>query len=216
MTKPEFLLIPMIVYDRPELGPTDKVVYAIIYWYEHMREGICKASNGSIAAIARVDDRTVRAALDRLEQVGFIKRFYKDKDRKIRIKIKCLAWYQHEPEPPMPGEEQAALTGIPDPRPETPKQFAQRFFSGDETVVEQLIDEVIAASGGKIPKEALTKEMRKFIAWWSEPNGSGTKQAWQMKPTFEVKRRLYTWLSRAAERNKSLGVRPRAGAGVTL
>lgn len=204
----------MIVYDQTELSPTDKIVYAIVYWFEHMREGICKASNNTIATIARVDDRTVRAALDHLEQVDFIKRYYKDPEKRIRTRITCKAWYPAEKIKEMPGEEQSALPGIPDARPETPRQFSIRFFAGDEAAIGGVIEDIITASEGKMPREALQREIRKFSAYWTEPNGTGTKQLWQTKPTFEVKRRLYNWLGRASVRKTSVG--SRAGAGVTL
>ena len=214
MTKPDFLLIPMLVYEHPKLSPTDKVIYAVVYWFEHMRDGICKASNRKIAEIALVDDRTVRVGLERLEEAGFIRRDFRDKARKIRAQIRCLvAFSRTEPREEIP-EEQTSLAGMPDVRPETPKQFAARFFEGDEQAITSVVEDIIAASAGKIPRDPLVREIRKFTAYWTEPNGSGTKQLWQMKPTFEVKRRLYTWLGRSTGRSHA--VRSSAGAGVTL
>ncbi len=42
----------------------------------------------------------------------------------------------------------------------------------------------------------IESEFKKFTLYWTEPNGSGTKQRWQQQPTFDVKRRLFTWLSK--------------------
>ena len=39
-------------------------------------------------------------------------------------------------------------------------------------------------------------ELDKFIDYWTEKNKSGTKERWEMEKTFEVERRLITWLSR--------------------
>lgn len=47
------------------------------------------------------------------------------------------------------------------------------------------------------------KELSKFIDYWTEPNKSGTKVRWQLQQTFDVKRRLNTWLSRAKLFNNS-------------
>lgn len=42
----------------------------------------------------------------------------------------------------------------------------------------------------------IEREFDKFILYWTEPNKSGTKVRWQQQPTFEIKRRLLTWLSK--------------------
>lgn len=41
----------------------------------------------------------------------------------------------------------------------------------------------------------IRKEFEKFLLYWTEPNKSGTKQRWELQQTFDVKRRLVTWLS---------------------
>lgn len=214
MARPEFLLIPMVVYDDRSLSPTDKIIYAVVYWFEHMRYGKCIASNSAIADIAKVDDRTVRVGLEHLEAAGFLKRHFKDQQRKIRSKITCIVRFdklaKEEPE----SEDQVVLPGLPDDRPETPKQFASRFFGGDENALKMTVEGVLRASHNRVPKEALQRELRKFISYWTEPNGTGTKQLWQMKPTFEVNRRLYNWLSKTSVSGSMKG--QRAGAGVVL
>lgn len=40
----------------------------------------------------------------------------------------------------------------------------------------------------------ITSEFNKFILYWSESNG--LKQRWQLQEVFDVKRRLFTWLSK--------------------
>jgi hypothetical protein len=77
-------------------------------------------------------------------------------------------------------------------RERTPKEKAQQFFSDTDSqlrVVEWLI--------GKGYSEQLVKsEVAKFVSYWTEPNGSGTKQRWQMEPVFDIQRRFQTWFSR--------------------
>jgi hypothetical protein len=48
-------------------------------------------------------------------------------------------------------------------------------------------------------------EVAKFISYWTEPTKDGRKQRWETEKTFEVHRRMGTWLERARayeEKNK--------------
>jgi len=76
----------------------------------------------------------------------------------------------------------------------TPADEAREFFSGGK-----VYQEVLQALSVKIPQERAERELEKFTLYWTEKNTTGTKQRWQQERTFEVKRRLYTWLSRVKE-----------------
>lgn len=71
----------------------------------------------------------------------------------------------------------------------TPSQEAKMFFEGG---FEPILHEFIQKS--KIGEQILRNEFAKFILYWTEKNKSGTKQRWEQQSTFEVKRRLATWL----------------------
>lgn len=208
----------MIVYDHPTLSPTDKIIYAVVYWYEHMRDGICKAGNPSIAGVAKVDERTVRVGLERLEAAGFIKREYKNETRKQRLQIKCLVRFglTQETQPSMKAKKekkQLALIEVPvEEREDTPGEYARKFFTGDKDIVGSL-GKQLEDSG--IPGQMVVRELLKFKAYWTEPTKSGKKEKWELQQTFDVKRRLGTWFRNIAERQQSGGSR-RAGAGVTV
>lgn len=79
----------------------------------------------------------------------------------------------------------------------TPSQIAKSFFSKEKE-----FDDIFEVFGQNMPKEVLEREFNKFILYWTEPNSTGTKERWQKEPTFDVKRRLYTWLSRSKEFNE--------------
>lgn len=212
MTQPDFLLIPKVVRDHPRLQPADWLVYAVIYWYEHMAEGRCTASNESIGLIAGVADRTVRSALDKLEQAGFIERKFSDKERTNRVEIRGMVRFAVvRPEGEPVSKNQMTLLGERAPTKETPGEFAKRFFSGDENAKREIVEELMLHSHGRIPEEPLRKEIQKFCTYWTEPNKSGTKEKWQLGQTFEIRRRLYTWLARASVRGGA-----RSGAGVEV
>ncbi len=204
MFKPDFLITPYVVKADENLRPSDGDVYATIYWFERLRDGKCTASNEAIAEVACCGVRNVRGSLDRLEKYGYIQRYYEDEARTRRSEIKTLLSYRKDqPLPTTPG-----LPGIPEPRQETPGEFATRFFQGEPDAVDTIIKNLIDKTGA--PEDALTNEVRKFILYWTEPNKSGTKVRWQQQTTFEVKRRLYTWFGNKKEFNRSAA---RAGAG---
>jgi hypothetical protein len=57
--------------------------------------------------------------------------------------------------------------------------------------------------------EIVDRELSKFVLYWTETNSTGKKQRWQLQPTFDVKRRLRTWLDRASK-----DYQPRKGKGL--
>jgi DNA-binding MarR family transcriptional regulator len=208
--KPDFLIIPLVLQHDHRIRPSDLIIYGVIYWYEHLRDGECRAGNESIGEVAGIDVRTVRAGLDRLERAGYINRVYKDEDRKIRDRIECMVAFKYA--------QQAKLKfpkalDTQHPHEETPGEYARRFFSGDQVVIEALVQDLLKVTQGK-GEEGIKVEMRKFFSYWTEPNKSGTKVKWELERTFDVKRRLYTWLNRASER-RGAGSRA-AGAGTVV
>ncbi len=212
--KPDFFIIPEIVHASPALNPADWIVYAVVYWFEHMRDGKCTASNPAIARVAGVGDRAVRGALDRLERAGFIKRVYQDKRRKDRLQIISKVRFgiqEQEKEveqatSPLPGMEVANA----EEKIETPGEYARKFFSGDSKIIGEIGQQLEDAG---VPKIFIVSEMLKFKNYWTEPTLSGKKQRWQTQPTFEVRRRLGTWLRNAADRSNQ---HRKSGAGVTI
>jgi phage replication O-like protein O len=60
-----------------------------------------------------------------------------------------------------------------------------------------------------VPKGTAEQEIQKFVSYWTEPNRTGTKVRWQMEKTFEIQHRLYVWLSRIKDFNKTNNGRTR-------
>jgi len=81
----------------------------------------------------------------------------------------------------------------------TPSQEAREFFSGGE-ITKNIIDQFLNRG---IEESALTTEVQKFILYWTELNKTGKKQKWEMQKTFEVKRRLATWLNNSKQFNRT-------------
>ena len=220
--KPDFLIIPYEIKMHPDLRPTDSDVYAVVYWFEKMKDGKCTASNETIAEVAVVEARSVRASLDRLERAGYIERIYADKKRKIRMEIKTMVHFT-KANPKIKSEGiKSNYMGVPILNPAdspnftivkqvSPGEFARKFFDRDPETLKIITTEMLLKSHGR-GEEILERELNKFIAYWTEPTKSGRKQLWETKPTFEVRRRLSTWFNNIRERATAR----HAGAGVTV
>lgn len=113
--RPDFLMIPIVIVSSQELEPSDRLVYGVIYWYQKLKEGKCIASNKSIAYVAGVHAKTVGHSLERLENAGFIERFYQDATKMERTEIKALVTFKPHREradtPPSVGGPPPPRTG---------------------------------------------------------------------------------------------------------
>lgn len=87
--EPNFLMIPRPILDNEECHFTEYMVFATIYWFEQVRGERCTASNAAIAEIARVSERSVMGALEKLERTGFIRRIYVGNSKARRSAIEC-------------------------------------------------------------------------------------------------------------------------------
>ena len=55
-------------------------------------------------------------------------------------------------------------------------------------------------------KKLFWDEIVKFSIYWQEKDQMGIKERWQRQETFEVDRRLKTWLSKAGQWSKPDGI----------
>ena len=78
----------------------------------------------------------------------------------------------------------------------SPADEMRSFLEGGESSF-RLAEFIVEKTG--MPMERVVKELVSFRSYWSELNGSGKKQRWELEKTFEVKRRLNTWLRNASK-----------------
>jgi DNA-binding HxlR family transcriptional regulator len=89
--KPDYIMVPYPIYSDQRLESADRIIYGVIYGFEHMREeGHCFASNETLGRIAGISPRSVANNLTQLEKYGYIERIFKDKKKRNRIEIKAL------------------------------------------------------------------------------------------------------------------------------
>lgn len=87
--KPDFLHIPYQLIDDRELEQTDRLVYGLVYWFEHLRDGRCIASNVLLADLLHTTTRVIQNSLNTLEKRGYIEREYKDDQKRNRLLIRA-------------------------------------------------------------------------------------------------------------------------------
>jgi phage replication O-like protein O len=95
----------------------------------------------------------------------------------------------------------------------TPAQDADRFFNSPEKrepVISMMMEKL------KLPEQVVRSEMDRFVMYWTEPERSGKRVRWEREPTFEVRRRLVTWFSRAIQRSGSYSSRPAETKGIRI
>ena len=197
--KPDFLIIPLVLQHDDRIRPSDLIIYGVVYWFEHLKDGECRASNETIGSVGGIDTRTVNAGLDRLERAGYIRRYYKDEEKRNRDRIESMVAFRYAQGGGKQRLPKSLETG--EEKEETPGEYARKFFSGDKEVVDELVKDLLQKTEGK-GEEAIKVEMRKFYIYWTEPNKSGTKKRRELERTFDVKRGLYTWLGRSYENKK--------------
>lgn len=87
---PDLLVIPFKLIRDKNLDQVDRMLYGVIYWYQHLKDGRCFASNEKMADILGTTARVVQNSLTSLEKAGYIKRIYKDSKKRNRLEIKGL------------------------------------------------------------------------------------------------------------------------------
>lgn len=85
----------------------------------------------------------------------------------------------------------------------TPRDLAVKFFEMVEIQGTDFQNFVKKLADKGIPAETARVELIKFHSYWTELNSTGKQQRWQKEKTFEVQKRLNTWLSRAGKWSKN-------------
>ena len=81
-----------------------------------------------------------------------------------------------------------------------PSQIARKFFS-DKELQKQVIQKISEKYNADL--NVVTREIGKFVDYWTELNKSGTRQKWETQNTFEVDRRIKRWLENIKDFQKA-------------
>jgi len=66
----------------------------------------------------------------------------------------------------------------------------------------KLVEDCLLDFKNTIPDSILKVEVQKFLLYWTEKNPNGKKEKWEMQSTFDVKRRLASWLKNTEKWDK--------------
>jgi hypothetical protein len=88
LIRPEYYHIPLIVGEQVQ--PHEAFVWAVVYWFERMKDGRCIASNQRIAEALPYASSAISVAnaLLVLEEKGLVQRVFKDDKKRVRSEIK--------------------------------------------------------------------------------------------------------------------------------
>ena len=76
-----------------------------------------------------------------------------------------------------------------------------KLFLEDRKYIDKIADVIIKKSGAS--PDMVVREILSFRSYWAEENKSGTKQRWELQPTFQLKRRLGTWFKNVDKFNQN-------------
>lgn len=89
--RPEYVPVFSVALHDDNLQKMDCLILGAVYWYERLKDGICYASNTTLAKVVGSKSVTsVTNSLTRLEASGYIKLYYMDENKRHRLKIECL------------------------------------------------------------------------------------------------------------------------------
>lgn len=72
MDLPDFLIIPSVIIKDESLQNLDGYVYAVVYWFRHLKMQKCILSNNAIGELLSVNPGSIANSLTRLRNAGFI------------------------------------------------------------------------------------------------------------------------------------------------
>ena len=70
--QPDFIIIPYPLLQDKELTPLDRIVYGVVYWLEHLKDGACTASDLTIAGIVYSSKGAVSNTITKLKRKKYI------------------------------------------------------------------------------------------------------------------------------------------------
>lgn len=90
VTPPAFILIPYQLLADERVKPLEEKLYGFIYWMTRLKNEKCTASNDTFAQLLKTTPAVVRNSLTNLERRGYIRRTFKDRNKRVRDEITPL------------------------------------------------------------------------------------------------------------------------------
>lgn len=84
---PSFIITPYQLIADERIKPLDQTLYGVIYWFSKLKNEKCTAGNDMLAKLVKSTPGAVGNALNNMEKCGYIKRTFKDRNRRVRDEI---------------------------------------------------------------------------------------------------------------------------------
>lgn len=162
---PDFIQIPYQLISDRELEQLDRMLYGLIYWYEHLKDGECRASNHSFAALLFTTTRVIQNSLNKLQKRGYITRDYKDAAHRNRLRIHGNIAFKH-----LSPTGDRAKASVPQVTRERPIGDRRERPIGDQSKnrLEKNINTAAKTAAAPLKKkyqDTTPMDLKQFVAW---------------------------------------------------
>lgn len=106
---PSFILIPYQLLADDRIKPVEEKLYGFIYWFTRLRNEKCTAGNDVLAELVQTTPGVIQNSLTNLEKRGYIRRVFKDRNKRVRAEIIPLIDFANVE----PGEDGAPVARTP-------------------------------------------------------------------------------------------------------
>jgi hypothetical protein len=121
VSPPAFILIPYQLLADERVKPLEEKLYGFIYWMTRLKNEKCTAGNDTLAALLKTTPAVVQNSLTNLEKRGYIRRTFKDRNRRVRDEIIPLIDFNNVETPAeSPARKRAAKAEVVKADPEDP------------------------------------------------------------------------------------------------
>ncbi len=84
---PAFILIPYQLLADERIKPVEEKLYGFIYWFTRLKNERCTAGNDALAQLVQTTPGVIQNSLTNLEKRGYIRRVFKDRNKRVREEI---------------------------------------------------------------------------------------------------------------------------------
>lgn len=233
--KSTFVVVP----NKHKLKGEKPITQAVFLWVCHFAndDGYCYPSMTTLAKCSGSSRRAVVQSIQRLEELGCLTKEPRKEGKKNLTNVYTVNSVEEEGGACGAVGTACGAVGVvhevhrelypirtqsTELRESTPAQKAISFFEGITSLKNKAPSngtaEFLQELSGRVGlgKDVLWREVQAFTSYWTELDKLGKRQRWQLERTFEVEKRLSTWLRRCNERGKpqNFTQKPKYKAGI--
>ena len=223
-----FLWVDYGIIDDRSITSSDKVVYVMLARFVGNDTQECYPSNKKLSETTGLTTRTIVNSIRHLEERGYVEvdrksgkvNYYQlnrvgeksslvkndnsTSEKRIQVPVKN----KHTNNTYNNNTYNNNIGKMKKLKEKTTPAEEMKLFLEDKDFFQRVVESVVEKIDAS--EEYVVGELKAFRAYWSELNKSGTKQRWEFQPTFQLNRRIATWLRNGAKfrqsKGKSIGI----------